>query len=137
VITQSTYSELEFACHQLKYSPTAELRGLTYTSDGQPRMIVLFDNWTENTVTMHQWCEAPRYFSRSLIKESFRYAFGIGGKEISIGLVRSDNPVALRLDRGLGYTDVGVIKDAYGPGIDMHILQLRRDACRWYKSDGL
>jgi len=137
VIRASTYEELEFACTQLKYSPTSELRGLTYVSDGPPRMIVLFDCWTENTVTLHQWCEAPRYFSRQMIRETFRYAFEDGDKGIVIGTVRSDNPTVLRLDLGLGFETVGVIKDAYGPGIDMHILQLRRDNCRWYKPNGL
>lgn len=120
----------------LEYSPTAEVRGLTYkTADGIPRLVVLFDCWTGNAVTMHQWCEAPRYFSRAMIRECFRYAFEIGGKEIAIGLVRSDNQTALRLDKGLGFEEVATIKDAHAPGVDMIILQLRRDKCRWYKAN--
>lgn len=136
MIAASTWDEITFVCRELQYRPTSEVRGITYHVDGAPRMIVLFDCWTENAVTMHQWCEAPRYFSRKMIREAFRYAFEIADKEVAIGIVRSDNETAMRLDKGLGFTEAAVIKDAHGPGIDMHILQLRRGECRWYKPHG-
>jgi len=131
VIDASTAGELRFACFELQHYPTSELRGITYRVDGEPKLIVLFDNWTDNSVSMHQWCEHPKYFTRAMLRECFKFAFDHKG--IAIGTVRSDNPKALEVDRKIGFTPVAVIPDVYGPGIDMHILQLRRDDCRWYK----
>jgi len=133
VIAASTYEEIATACRLLELHPTSEVRGITYTTDGAPRLIVLFDNWTEGSVTMHQWCEHPRYFSRAMLRECFKFAFG-DKRTVAIGTVRSDNPAALEVDRKIGFETACVIPDVYGPGIDLHILHLRRDKCRWYKS---
>ena len=132
MIAASTDAEIAFACRELQHHPSYEVRGITYTKDGAPRLIVLYDGWTENSVMMHQWCEHPKYFTRAMLRECFKFAFT--HKEIVLGTVRSDNARALEVDRKIGFEPVAVVKDVYGPGIDMHLLQLRRGDCRWYKS---
>lgn len=130
-IIQSTPEQLAMLCDKVELVPTPNMRGITLLSDGEPVLIVGYDGWTPGSVVMHQWAKHPRYFGRDILKQAFHYAFNIGKCSTVIGTVRSDNPLALEVDRKIGFTPVAVIKDGYGVGLDLHILQLRRENCRW------
>jgi hypothetical protein len=136
MIRAATWGELVLTAAKLELVLSPAAKGMAYEVDGAVRLVVIFDNWTDGAVQMHQWCEHPRYFSRTMIREVFRYVFGVCGKQVAIGVVRGDNPNALVVDAKLGFKLVGEIRDAYGPGIHMFILQMRRDECRWYKHLG-
>lgn len=132
-IDAATDEQLTFLCQKLEIQPTSGMRGVALTVDGEAVLIVGYDNWTDGAVSMHQWAKHPKYFGRDILRESFRFAFEIGDKLVAVATVRSDNPRALAVDKKIGFSEVAVIPDAYGAGIDMHILQLRRDNCRWYR----
>jgi RimJ/RimL family protein N-acetyltransferase len=132
-IVASNPDHLKFLCDKIEYVPTVNMRGITLLSDGEPVLIVGYDGWTEGSVVMHQWAKEPRYFGRDILRAAFQYPFG-AGLQVVFGQVRSDNPAALEADRKIGFSTVAVIPDAYGPGVDMHFLQLRRENCRWYNA---
>lgn len=134
-IRHSTNEELSWLCQELEIHPTSAMRGLTLLVDDTPVLMVGYDNWTEGAVSMHQWAVHPKYFGRDILREAFRYPFGIGNKSVAVATVRSDNPRALEVDRKIGFKDIAVIPDAYGPGVNMHILTLYRHSCRWYRHD--
>lgn len=123
--------ELEKLCREVQLVPTANLRGITLDIDGEAVLIVGYDGWTDGSVVMHQWCKHPKYYGRKMIHEAFRYPFEIGGLQCVIGTVRSDNPAALEINRKLGFLTACVIPNAYGPGIDLHVLHLPRHLCKW------
>lgn len=132
-IRASTIDELVKLCTEVELMPTANLKGITLLVDGEPVIIIGYDGWTAGSVIMHQWVANPRYVGRDIIREAFRYPFGIGNLECVLGTVRSDNQKALDLDRRLGFETVAVIPNGYGKGVDLHILHLSRDKCRWYR----
>lgn len=130
-IRAATEDDLRFLAEAVEYVPTENFRGVVLWSGGQRRVVVGYDNWTDGSVTIHQWIESPRWMGRDILHEAFRYPFEIGGKQVVIGVVRSDNPEALLLDSKLGFRTRGIIPDAYGPGVDMHILSMSKHECRW------
>lgn len=133
LIVASTPGHLQLLCKELDYLPAPNLKGITLLVDGEPVIVIGYDCWTDGSVSMHQWAKHPKYFGRDILREAFRYVFEIGQKQVTIAIVRSDNPRALAVDRKIGFEPVATIKDGYGLGVDMHILQLRRENCRWFK----
>lgn len=131
-IVASTPEHLQFLCAELEYVPAPNLKGITLLSDGEPVIVIGYDCWTSGSVAMHQWIKHPKYVQRDILREAFRYPFEIGNLQVVIAVVRSDNPKALKLDKRIGFQEVAVIPNAYGPGVDMHILQLPRHQCKWY-----
>jgi RimJ/RimL family protein N-acetyltransferase len=130
-IRQSNAEELEKLCREVQLVPTANLRGLSLIVDGEAVLIVGYDGWTDGSCVMHQWCKHPRYYGRRMMHEVFRYAFEIAGLQVVLGTVRSDNPHALEINRKLGFQTAAVVPDAYGPGVDLHLLSLSRHQCKW------
>ncbi len=130
-IRQSTPEELTRLCFHVQLMPSMNLKGLTLKSNGEPVIIIGYDGWTSGSVMMHQWIKHPRYVGRDILHEAFRYPFEIGGLQTVIATVRSDNEAALKFDHGIGFETVGIIPDAYGPGVDSHILHLPRHKNRW------
>lgn len=132
-IRASTPEELMRLCFHVQLVPTFNLKGITLLSNGEPVIIVGYDGWTEGSVVMHQWIKHPRFVGRDILREAFRYPFEVGGLQTVIATVRSDNEAALTIDRKVGFEDVAVVPDAYGPGVDLHLLHLPRSKCKWYK----
>lgn len=132
-IRASTPEELTRLCHHVSLMPTMQLRGITLLSHAEPVIIVGYDGWTDGSVVMHLWIKHPRYVGRDILREAFRYPFEIGGLQTVIGTVRSDNPEALKFDLGIGFQQAAVIPNAYGPGVDLHLLHMPRNLCKWYK----
>jgi RimJ/RimL family protein N-acetyltransferase len=130
-IRQSTKEELEKLCREVQLVPTGNLRGISLIVDGEAVLIVGYDGWTDGSVVMHQWCKHPRYYGRRMMHEAFRYPFEIAGLQVVLGTVRSDNPRALEINRKLGFLTAAIIPNAYGPGVDLHLLQLPRHLCKW------
>jgi RimJ/RimL family protein N-acetyltransferase len=132
-IRSSTPAELEKLCREVELVPTVNLRGVTLEVNGEAVLIVGYDGWTDGSCVMHQWAKHPKYFGRDILREAFRYAFGVAGLQTVIGTVRSDNPKALEVDRKIGFLTAAVVPNAYGPGVDLHLLHLPRHLCKWYK----
>lgn len=133
-IVASTPEHLKLLCEELEYLPAPNLKGITLLSDGEPVIVVGYDCWTSGSVAMHQWIKHPRFLGRDILHEAFRYPFGIGKLQQVIAVVRSDNTKALELDHRLGFKIAAIIPDAYGPGVDMHIMNLSRHQCKWYSN---
>lgn len=131
-IRRAADDELYAMCQHLEYVPSSGFKGITLTVDGKPSVIVGYDNWTTGAVSMHIWVIDPKAMGRDILREAFGYPFKQCDRAVVMGFVRSDNQKALDFDLRCGFVPVGEpIKDAYGPGVDMHILQLPRHQCKW------
>jgi RimJ/RimL family protein N-acetyltransferase len=107
--------------------------------DAEERILgmVGFDGWTPGAVSMHQAIEHPIALRR-LLGPAFGIAFDpppLGaGKRTVIGTVLSTNAAALRLDRHVGFREVGRITDGWDAGVDLVMLEMRKEDCRWIRS---
>lgn len=82
---------------------------------------------------MHVVGDGSRWIDREMLRVCFDYAFNKGKRVAVYGHVASNNERALQLDKHLGFTEVHRIKDAVDDGVDLIILEMRRENCRWLK----
>lgn len=99
---------------------------------GRVRGMIGYDYWTETSVQMHVVLERPSV-ALTLLRPAFDFAFNHCGKRLAIGLVSSENESALRFDKGIGFRETYRVRDAVRMGVDMVLLEMRRDECRWLK----
>lgn len=96
--------------------------------------MVGYSGWTPNSVGMHLALDKPAAI-RALLQHGFRYAFVQAEKQLVIGVTPGDNDRALKLNRHLGFRETYRVRDAWKPGVDLVIQELRRDDCRWLKGE--
>jgi RimJ/RimL family protein N-acetyltransferase len=130
-IVASTPQELEVLSDNLRMISTPNLRGVTLLVDGEPVIVVGYDGWTAGSAMMHLWIKHPQYVGRDIIREVFKFPFDQADLRVVMAQVESRNERSLSLCRRLGFTTAAVIRDGYGPGNDMHVLELHRDNFRY------
>lgn len=85
---------------------------------------VVFNNFNACNATAHiAVAKVNRSFS-ALLDHAAHYAFTVCGLKRLTGLVEADNIKALNLDKHIGFTEEGVMKQAGSEGQDMVILVL-------------
>lgn len=93
--------------------------------------MAIFDTWTHNSVQVHMIIENPMVLRHGFLTEIADYVFYTCERGILYGLVPSNNEKALKLDKHIGFSEICRLKDAVMKGIDMVILELRKEDCRW------
>ena len=71
------------------------------------------------------------WINRELLFMAFHYPFVQADMVELTALVAGDNARALRLDKRLGFTERYIIPDGWCPLVDLHVLSMRRQDCRW------
>ena len=114
---------------QLTIGP--EFRAIEAIDDaGRILAAVGYDGWAPNSVSMHVALEHPAAL-RHILRPAFRIPFVEFNKGVVFGTVLATNEKALRLDLHVGFREVARLKDAWAPGVDVLILEMRREDCRW------
>lgn len=98
--------------------------------DGQIAGMVGYDGWLPNACSMHVALE-KRIAVRTLLKPAFELPFVRLGFACVIAPVLSTNARALELDKHLGFKEKTRFADAFGKGVDLVFLEMRREDCRW------
>lgn len=101
---------------------------------GAIRGMVAFDNWTVNAVQVHMAVDAPMVW-RKLLPAAFELAFEQAGKGLVVGITPASNEAALSFSRKAGFRQPYRIPDGWAAGEDMVISEMRKDECRWLKSN--
>lgn len=99
--------------------------------DGRRVAAAIFDSWTYNSVNVHQIIVQPWVLRHGWFQEIAKYVYITAGRRIMYGLVPSDNAKALKLNKNIGFEEICVLKDAVEDGVDMHVLELRKENCRF------
>lgn len=99
-------------------------------SAGNIRGAVGFDHWTDNSVRMHFALDSS-IAGRCLVRAAFSYAFEEAGKGVAIGEVPAWNRKSLWTAEHLGFEPLCRIRDGYSLGVDLVVMELRREKCRW------
>lgn len=92
--------------------------------------MVGYDGWTPNSCAMHVAIDEPLALRR-LIEPGFKLPFLDLSFGVVFGHVISTNERALKLDLHLGFREVCFLRDAWKPGVGIHLLEMRREECRW------
>jgi RimJ/RimL family protein N-acetyltransferase len=92
--------------------------------------MVGFDGWLDNACCVHVAIEHPLAL-RHLLRPGFGIPFNECGFGVVIAKVLSTNERSLALVKHLGFREVCRGKDWVRPGIDLVVLEMRRDDCRF------
>lgn len=131
----ATPEELAWLINRAGCWPVADMRGIVVPGiDGKPRAGVLLHSWTETAAQAHLVIESP-IASRHLFEAAFRYVFLEAGRRVLTGLVRADNAKSLRLVKHLGFREAYRIPEGAAPRVDMVLIEMRRENCRWIRSE--
>ncbi len=77
---------------------------------------------------------SPKWLSRDVLRQLFSYPFEQEGCGRISAIVGVNNKRSLRLIRGLGFTQEGVIRKAMGDGSDGIFFGLLKEECRWIRT---
>lgn len=99
---------------------------------GQIRGMVGYDLWTQNAVTAHMAVDTPIAW-RSLIPACFRYPFEECDREVMLAAIPADNVKSWGLAGHFGFKLVHRVRDGWAQGVDLLMLELRRDDCRFLR----
>lgn len=114
--------------------PSDDLRMICHgNKDGEIDAVVAYNGFTHRICSMHVVGDGGKWIDRELLRVCFDYVFNQCNRIAVYGHVASDNAAALKLDTHLGFNEVYRIGDAVKDGVDMVILEMRRENCRWLK----
>lgn len=111
------------------YVPLPDAVGEEAVSGGVIQGMVIFDGRTETMAQVHVALESP-LAAGALRRVAFRSPFIQHGLRVLVTTLASDNGPAVRLALGMGFTEVGRVRDGFRVGVDLILYELRRDACR-------
>jgi RimJ/RimL family protein N-acetyltransferase len=111
-----------------------DFRGIGRVVNGELVGVIGFTGHNGASAQMHMAGDGKRWGSRKFLEEMFRYAFDICGYNVVFAVVPSGNTVALDIDLRVGFEELVTIADAHPDGA-LHFLVMRRENCRWLKSN--
>lgn len=132
-VRAATPEEFSHLTERTGYVPGSGFRGIVADAGGRVVGFVGFDGWTPGAVWMHVTVDAPGA-CRGLLRAAFSYAFEETGRTVALGSVRAGNAASLRLAQRLGFRECGRLRDAWAPGEDVVLLEMRRESCRWLEA---
>ncbi len=115
--------------------PTEGFRAIeAVDSQGRIRGMVGFDGWTDGSVGMHVALDTPNA-ARALIRPAFLYPFVQVSRRVVIGVTAGNNYRAIRFNLRLGFREALRIPDGWAPGVDLVVMTMRREDCRWISKE--
>lgn len=92
--------------------------------------MVALDGWTENAVGMHFALDAPIAL-RPLLQSAFDWVFNQCGKGLALATIPASNARSLKVAQRIGFEQAHRIADGWAPGVDLVLLQMRRETCKY------
>lgn len=92
--------------------------------------VVAYNDFYGSVCTM-QIAGEGNWLSRELLKLAFYYPFIQMNLAAVIALVSEDNPRSLRFVKHVGFHEVHRIDDGYKAGVDLIVLKMRREDCKY------
>lgn len=94
------------------------------------RGVVGYSGFVGSTCSMHM-AGIGRWITRELLWAAFDYPFNQLDMVQVFGYVSAHNAKALKLDKHLGFKPLLVVEGGWGLDVDMHVLTMRKEDCRW------
>lgn len=130
-VEAGTPEDCAYLTERTGYVPGSGFRSVVARRpDGSLAGFVGFDGWTPGAAWMHVATDAPGA-CRGLLRAAFSYVFEECGRSVALGSVRAGNARSLALAKRLGFSEVARLRDAWAPGEDVVLFEMRRESCRW------
>lgn len=97
---------------------------------------IVYQLYTGESISMHVASFAPNWINKDLLWVAFHYPFIQLGCGKVFGFVKSNDSETMDFDRKLGFNTRVVIPGMYPGGVDLTVLEMRREDCRWLKLRG-
>jgi hypothetical protein len=92
----------------------------------------IFNNWTWSSVQVHLWIENPLVLRHGFFQEIYQFAFVTGGRDSLIGMVPEHIDEAVKLNKHIGFKEIGRIPGGYRDDEAFIIMQgTREDLAHW------
>jgi RimJ/RimL family protein N-acetyltransferase len=129
IVDAATEPDLAAYRHATGYVPTQDFNGIVEYGRGKIHAFAGFDHWREGSVHMHVWL--PGRASKTFVREVFKYVFETANKAVAFVEISAANHAASWLAGRLGFSIEARVPHAAAPGVDLIIMSMRRDECRW------
>lgn len=96
--------------------------------------VVGFNGFCGGLCQMHMAGDG-NWITREYLRVAFGYPFTQLKLAAVMGVVGADNERALKLDQHLGFREVHRVKDGWGNGIDLVLLEMKREDCKYIGKD--
>jgi hypothetical protein len=127
-VSAASFDEMRWLTERTRLPLTSDARAIKATgASGAIRGMVLFCNWTDTAVTAHVALDSP-LAARALLEPAFHYAFETGGRKLALGFVSAANRRSLALARHIGFVETHRIRDGQCEGVDLVVLEYRKEA---------
>lgn len=113
---------------------THDTRGVVALMEGKPVAACAISHYHGYSVQVHQILLRPIVIKYGWLEVMSRAMFG-NHVLVIYGYTPSSNVKALKLNKHLGFVEVGRVPDAHGPGDDYHILMMQRKGCRYLEEN--
>jgi hypothetical protein len=123
----------QWLCDRVGYTPTRDFVCIGQWDNNRERLIgvVGYDGWSVNMVEMHSAGEPGTYWlTKEMLSSAFTLPFEGAGRKVIISRVSTGNPVAVKMNVGLGFKEQCRIRDGADDG-DLIIFAMHKDECRW------
>lgn len=104
-----------------------------YDDNKRLQAMCVADSFTDESCNVHFAIDNPMVLRHGFFEEIAEQCFNRMGCKRIWGLVPSNNPKALKLDKHIGFTEVTRIPDAIRDGVDYIVMRLNKEDCRWLR----
>jgi len=128
--SEAPFVLFEFLKKRIGISWSEDLRTIGRVEGKVLTGVVGFNNITGTSCQMHFAGDVVGWLTRTVLRESFSYAFKTLKCRVVYASVPSGNKEALDIDRRIGFKDVIFLPDAHPDG-GIYLLQMTRGECKW------
>ena len=120
---------------EIGVKPTSDLQAIFWAN---PETSVIewcvgFDSFLGKTCQIHVVNFNKKYTPRKLLWATFDYPFRQLGLEALIGIVNSNNELAMKYDQNLGFKEVHRFEGMHDDGGDIVVFEMKKADCRFIK----
>ena len=91
----------------------------------------IMDNWTDNSVHMHQVMTSLEVLKQDGHREVFDFVFNEMGRKYIYGMVPGDNEKAIKVNLTMGFTEKVRLVEAWADGVDWIMFEMAKENCRY------
>ena len=113
--------------------PTPTMKAIeAVDASGRILGMVAGASWTPASVTVSIAIDDP-CAARPLLKAAATWIFEQTDRLTMLAVIREDNTKSLRFAKGAGFREVYRVRDGWRLGIDLVVLEGRREWCKWHR----
>jgi RimJ/RimL family protein N-acetyltransferase len=102
---------------------------------GERLAACITDNWRPNSVQCHTVIRNRMVLRRGFLEHCFNFMFNVGKVSKIYAFVPGTNRRAVKLNKKLGFTVKTTLDDAFAVGIDLLLMELTRENCRFIEAE--